>query len=433
MPRRASRASAMRAGVAGVPGQAPPLQAVPPMAAPIRLLRWALYGFVFSLPFDAPGRLPLELTTITGAGFLAVTLLQPRLCYGRRPLALWMFLGYLYAYWMAYVFGGARFTSDALHSSLFYIQGLLIFCACFNLMRDPRIARNVLLTLAVAAAILAVMTVLGLGKAYDTESGRATVFGQNANRAARVLCAGLLILIGLVYGRPRPALRPQWIAWPVAALIGLAMIKGGSRGGLIALAVGLWMFSFAGTTLGTRVRNMVVALVAISLAAWGAWQSPLMKERIQLAQQGNMAKREVIFPAALQMFKSKPIVGWGPGNQYNLAVRLGLPPRLHLTRDTHNLFLEVLTATGILGAIPYFTGLWLCCWGAWKARRGIEGILPAAQMAALMVGNLSGNYIQLKLQWVLLAYAMASWVYLTAKVARPTMPTAVAARRARWG
>jgi O-antigen ligase len=433
MPRRASRASAARAGAPGVPSQAPPLQAVPPMAAPIRLLRWALYGFVFSLPFDAPGRLPLELTTITGAGFLAVTLLQPRLCYGRRPLALWMLLGYLYAYWMAYVFGGARFTSDAMHSSLFYIQGLLIFCACFNLMRDPRIARNVLLTLAVAVAILAVMTILGLGKAYDTESGRATVFGQNANRAARVLCAGLLILIGLVYGRPRPALRPQWIAWPVAALIGLAMIKGGSRGGLIALAVGLWMFSFAGTTLGTRVRNMAVALVAISLAAWGAWQSPLMKQRIQLAQQGNMAKREIIFPAALQMFKSKPIVGWGPGNQYNLAVRLGLPPRLHLTRDTHNLFLEVLTATGILGAIPYFTGLWLCCWAAWKARRGIEGILPAAQMAALMVGNLSGNYIQLKLQWVLLAYAMASWMYLTAKVARPKMPAAVAARRARWG
>jgi O-antigen ligase len=418
--------------MAAVPGQ-PPLQAVPQVAPPIGLLRWALYGFVFSLPFDAPGRLPIELTTITGAGFLAVTLLQPRLCYGRRPGALWLFLGYLYAYWMAYVFGGARFTSDAVHSTLFYIQGVMILCACFNLMRDPRIARTALMTLAFAVTILAVMTIFGIGKAYDTESGRAMVFGQNANRAARVLCAGLLIVIGLAYGRPRPALHPRWIAWPVAALIGLAMIKGGSRGGLLALAVGLWMFSFAGTTLGTRVRNMVVSLVAIGLAAWGAWQSPLMKQRIQLAQQGNMAKREVIFPAALQMFKSKPIVGWGPGNQYMLAVRLGLPPRLHQTRDTHMLFLEVLTAAGLLGAIPYFTALWLCCWGAWKARRGIEGILPAAQMAALMVGNLSGNYIQLKLQWVLLAYALASWVYLTPKAARPSAPSAAAARRARWG
>ncbi|MGE5290304.1 MAG: O-antigen ligase family protein [Micromonosporaceae bacterium] len=406
---------------------------MPLVASPSRLLRWALYGFVFSLPFDAPGRLPLELTTLTGAGFLAVTVLQPGLCYGRRPLVFWLLFAYQYAYWLAYVFGGAQFTSDAVHSSVFYIQGLLIFLACFNLMRDPRIARNVLLTLAVAVTILALMTILGIGKAFDTESGRQMVLGQNANRAARMLCAGLLILVGLVFGRPQPGLRPKWIAWPIAAVIGLAMILGGSRGGLVALAVGLWMFSFAGNTLGIRIRNTLVAMVAIGLAAWGAWQSPVMQQRILLASQGNLAKREIIFPAALQMFKAKPLYGWGPGNQYALAVRLGLPPALHQTRDTHNLFLEVLTATGILGAVPYFTALWLCLWAAWKARRGIEGILPLAQMMALGVGNLTGNYIQFKLQWLILAYAMASWVYLTAKPVRVAAPTRAELRRRRWG
>jgi hypothetical protein len=75
----------------------------------------------------------------------------------------------------------------------------------------------------------------------------------------------------------------------------------------------------------------------------------------------------------------------------------------------------------------------LCCWGAWKARRGTEGILPAAQMIALLVGNLSGNYIALKLQWVLLAYALASYRYLTPRVLRPTVSPTIAARRARWG
>lgn len=126
-------------------------------------------------------------------------------------------------------------------------------------------------------------------------------------------------------------------------------------------------------------------------------------------------------------------MGWGPANQYTLAVRLGLPPRLHLTRDTHNLFLEVLTSTGLLGAIPYLLGLSMCCLAAWKARRGTEGILPAAQMAALLVGNLSGNYIMLKLQWVLLAYAMASWTYLTARYSHARPPSPADLRRARSG
>ena len=410
-----------------------PLQAYPSGARPSRLLQWALYGFVFSLPFDAPGRLPLELTTLTGAGFLAVTLLSPRVCYGRRPAALWWFLGYVYIYWLAYVLGGARFTSDALRSSLFYIQGLMIFCSCFNLMRHEGVARRVLLTLMIAAAILAVMTVLGIGKIVDSDTQRATVFGQNANRAARVLCAGLLTAIGLVFGRARAAFRPSAMAWPIAGLIGLAMIMGGSRGGLLALAVGLWTFALAGKTFGIRLRNMVVAMVAIGLAGWGALQSPLMQRRIQLAAQGNFAGRQEIFPAAFQLFKNRPLTGWGASNQYMLAVRLGLPPALHLTRDTHNLFLEVLTSTGLAGAIPFLTGLGLCCLGAWKARHGSEGILPAAQMVALLAGNMSGNYIVLKLQWVLLAYAMASWVFLTPHQPAPSAPSRAALRRQRWG
>jgi hypothetical protein len=49
-----------------------------------------------------------------------------------------------------------------------------------------------------------------------------------------------------------------------------------------------------------------------------------------------------------------------------------------------------------------------------------------------MVGNLTGNYIVLKLQWVLLAYAMASWVWLTPKQ-RPAPAPPGALRRARMG
>src|SRR5262249_40340627 len=274
---------------AGYPGAVPGPR-------PSMFLRWALYGFVFSLPFDAPNRLPLELTTMTGAMFLAVCLTQPGLCFGRRPAVTWWFLGYLYVYWAAYVVGGAQYTNDAARSSLFYIQGLLIFVACFNLMRDPKIARNVLIVLAAAALVLSVMTILGIGKSMDSETQRATVFGQNANRAARVLLAGALICVGLVVGGPQVALRPSWIAWPAMAVIVLAMIMGGSRGGLIAFAAGLWMFSMTGGSIGVRIRNIVVTLLLLAGAAVAALKSPLMQERLEMAAHGNLAQRQVIFP-----------------------------------------------------------------------------------------------------------------------------------------
>jgi O-antigen ligase len=422
---------------AATPAPPPPAGAFPAPAtpAPGRLVRWVLYAFAFSLAFDAPDQLPLEPSTIMGAVFILATMLQPRACYGRRPAALWWFTGYLYVYWLAFVLTPSSNLPGAVRASLFYVHGLLILWAASNLMRHRDVARRVLLSLVFAAAILAIMTILGLGKIRETHSGRAVVFGQDPNFAARCLSIGLLSVIGLAYGRPHSALRPRILVWPIAAVIAVAMILGGSRGGLLALAFGLWTFSFSGNTLGARIKNTTVALFAIGLCSWGALQSPLMKRRLVEAEAGDMAKREEIFPASWQMFKDRPLTGWGQSNQAVLARRLRLPPERWPTRDTHNLFLEVLTGTGVLGTIPFLMGLWLCTWSAWKARRGLEGILPFAHCAALLLANLSVNFIMLKLHWLLLGYALASSSFVTPPRFAPLPgPLSKAAqRRLRWG
>jgi O-antigen ligase len=385
---------------------------------PNTAIRWTLYLFVLSLPLDAPGRLPVELSSLTGAIFLLATLTQPRICYGRRPSAFWWFITYLYVYWLAYVLA-PHFQSGLItaKSFLFYVQCILIFLATFNLMRYDVVTRRILITLVIAGMILAIMTVLGIGRTA-TESGRAVVLGQNPNYAARYLGAGLIALIGITYDRAKSVFRPRFIIWPLAAILGLAMIMGGSRGGLLALAGGLWTFSLAGKTIGIRIRNTVVSLLLIGLATWGALQSPLMQRRLEQAQQGNFAKRQEVFPAAWQMFKDRPLTGWGPSNQTVLAIRLRLPPSLHLTRDTHNLLLELLTATGAMGTIPFVMGVWLCCWAAWKARRGPEGILPTAFAVSMFLSNMSDNFIVFKLQWLLLAYALASGYFRTPHATR---------------
>jgi O-antigen ligase len=423
---------------AATPGPQPPVGAyMPPPATPAPgiLVRWVLYAFAFSLAFDAPGQLPLEPSTVMGALFILATMLQPRACYGRRPAALWWFAGYLYVYWLAFVLTPSSNLPGAVRASLFYVHGLLILWAASNLMRHREVARRVLLTLVFAAAILAIMTILGLGRIRETHSGRAVVFGQDPNFAARSLSIGLLSVIGLAYGRPHSALRPRFIAWPIAAVIAVAMILGASRGGLLALAFGLWTFSFLGDTLGARVKNTTIALFAIGLCSWGALQSPLMKRRLAEAEAGDMAQRQEIFPASWQMFKERPLTGWGQSNQFVLARRLRLPPERWPTRDTHNLFLEILTGTGVMGTIPFLMGLWLCGWSAWKARRGPEGILPTAHCAALLMANLSVNFIMLKVHWLLLAYALASAAFVPPPQFAPLPNRASTSRhrRRRWG
>lgn len=395
-------------GAAFSVGAQPVLVAAPPAPQPGRLVRWALYGFMFSLAFDAPGRLPIELTTMTGALFLLAALWQPRLCFGRFPRAFWWFLAYLYVYWLASVIGETQHRVDVVRSFLFAFQAMLIFLVAFNLMRFEDVARRAWIALGIAAVVLAGMTVLGIMTKIGAGSQRVTVFGQNPNRAGILLGIGMLAVIGLSFVRPSRSSRSHWLAWPGAALIGMAMIKGGSRGSLIAMAMGLWIFSFAGRSLGVKVRNAAIAVLALSFLGWLASRSPVMQHRIALAQAGDLAGRQNIFPAAWHMFKEKPLIGWGPDNQYVLAVRLGLPPALWPSRDTHNLVLEVLTGTGIAGSVPIFLGFWLCFWAAWRARAGPEGILPLALLMTMLVADMSGNYIVLKLQWAILAYAAAS-------------------------
>jgi O-antigen ligase len=153
--------------------------------------------------------------------------------------------------------------------------------------------------------------------------------------------------------------------------------------------------------------------------------------------ENNMAGREKIFPAAWDMFKDKPLIGWGPtDNMYELEkrVRIIKDPTIYKrsasnkgAMDTHNMFLDVLTSTGLFGAVPLFICVILCMMAAWRAHRGSEGALPLAMVFTVIVINMSGNWIASKLDWLMMAYALASASILFAvsrrqPVAKPASP-----------
>lgn len=407
--------------VAAVARALPPAVRTSPAPEAIHwVVRWAFYLFVASVPFEYPGRsIPLEVTTITGCIFLVATIVQPARCFGRAPSALWSFVVFLYFFWVSFAVGGGAYPGEAVKSFATLLQLVLIFWAAYNLLRDDRIATGALLTLGLASAALAVLTVFG---GYQTElardSGRVAMLEQNANRAGLVLAAGALALVGLTYARRPPVFRPRFLVWPLLIVIVLAMLKGSSRGSLLALVVGLWTFTVSGPTLFAKVRNTLGVILAVTLLSWAVWQTPLMRSRVERAENLDLAGREVIMPTAARMFLERPVFGWGPNqNKYELAYRL--PGQEYDRRDTHNLVLEVLTSTGLFGAIPFALGTGLCLWGAWRSRRGAHGALPFALAAAMMTANMSSNYIAFKLHWLVFAYGAAAG----SLVARRSIPS----------
>ena len=70
--------------------------------SPMRLIRYAYYAFVFSIPFDAAdigiGSGLGALSRLLGFMCVMVALLQPSLCFRLPPKAFWCFAGYLYIF-----------------------------------------------------------------------------------------------------------------------------------------------------------------------------------------------------------------------------------------------------------------------------------------------------------------------------------------------
>lgn len=376
------------------------------------MIRWSLYLFVATLPFEIPDhRLPIDYPTAAACVFLVATMRHPRLCYSRLPWAALWFAIYLYLFIVAMAFGNPFHLGEVFKYFLWLLQLWFVLWAGSNLLRVEPVARSTLLSFGLACFVRAALQVVGFGRtSHEVWTGgeRVTAFGQNANMCAMILGAGIIALVGLSSLGRRALPFPRWLVWPFSATIGVALIETGSRGGLLALAMGLVVFFLAAKGSRTFLRNAVIGVLALGFMAAAATHSTMMRSRLEAsAQEGALAGRQNIYPTALEMFLERPVLGWGPvNNKYVLGGRLA--EQLRRRRGTHDIMLEVLTSTGMLGGFPFVIGILLAVAAGVQARNGRHGSLPIALTTVVAITNTSGDWIASKLLWVVMAYVLAA-------------------------
>jgi len=399
------------------------------------LVRCAFYVFIFSLLFEWPDRpIPMEIPTLIGFIYLAFTLLQPKVCYRYFPKEFWFYA--VYTLFLALLCGFVKRQDDAIKLLTLMVQIFFLMWSGYNLMRYERIMKTALMTLVISCSAISVMQLLGVAATqwefYDAGS-RTSVLGQNPNNMANNISLGLVALMGFAFGRNKTSLGAKYVAAPLAAIMVGAIIDTGSRGALIALGIGFAAFAVRGKTLWAKTKSLVIVLAVLGGLVLAVLQTPSLVSRYEQTLNGNdMSGRENIFPTAWGMFKEKPFIGWGPiDNMYELGRRLqimyGGPVGPDGSKDTHNMFLDVLTSTGLFGTVPLLICVILCLLAAWRARRGSRGALPIVMVITVILINMSGNWIASKLDWLMMACALASANLLHAvrprlAAANPTSP-----------
>ena len=298
---------------------------------------------------------PLEGQFSSGAGGLSVTKLAGYVCIAaffyalirnRRPIVFErgqaLVLGILGI--ALFSTAWADHTSAAITTTTRYASFAAIYVIVTQFGHDRVLQRRIAWTLTVTCTIAA-----GLGLYYYLYGGAelATLPHAQQNDFAFILATSLPFMFFLLGGTR--ALRPVLLAG--IALVSAAIVLSLSRGALLGLAAGFFVFVL------TDRRRLQVTVTAGVVAAVGTLlvihsNPQRFHEALSLKQnvaQENVSTRFGAWGAAARLASDHPLIGVGPGNfQFHYNELTGQPLGTFTLTVAHNALLDVGAELGLV-------------------------------------------------------------------------------------
>lgn len=419
---------AVSAGAAPRPLRPPARAGMKPLrrridVLPPAMVRFTLYLFVISIPFEA---LPISevlagrfsLARAAGLLLFFAALFHPRTALRRPHAAVWWF-----GLWIALVAARIPFQ-DPLIASMSWeyvrqiVQMIALLWIASNVLRSTPVWRRTLVLFACACAGLALVQAAG-GVAIRTGLGeRVTTMGENPNTIGTLLAIALVVAIGLARTLVRGWLRIALLA--VCVPMAIELVRTGSRAAMLALVTGLLVMTVRSRGFGGKMKAALVAIPLLAGFLLVVSSSETARNRIQQTfEEGRFARREQIVPLVVDMIREKPLIGWGPEQHVR-----ELGTRMDVERmDEHNLFLWVLNEGGLLAFVPFMIAALLAVREADRGRHVGRGTLMLGLVAALFLANMANSYHNRKFSWLILALSIS-----TPRMRRVSAPSGAAAR-----
>ena len=385
-------------------------QRIPP------IVRWSFLLFAFSLPFENI-ELPiltgvLTLSKIAGVFFFVVYFfyynsLSQKRSFPDHPPAVWWFMGYVAIFTVKGLFISEEYVSPFLIFLSTWVQLVGFFWIAPGLLKEEKMARSVLLTYAIASAILAIGMVLrvpGLSPEIARDN-RETVLGMNEGTTSFFMVVALTVLIGLRLNIAFKHFVSKTLLLVLAVPVLVAMVRTGTRVEIMAFIIGCLLYLLPSRWSKRKGTAIILTMLGVVALVYMVSHNPYVLERWkQVYYEGSLSTRETIYPTAIGMILERPILGWDPVSfRFELGKRLGIP-----SRNAHNFVLDLLLQVGIVGTIPFLVGLWLCGRAAWSARRGRLGLLPLVLLLVTLITNMAATYTERKAFWLVLSLAVAA-------------------------
>lgn len=383
-----------------------------------RLLLAFLFLLYANVPLIFPALAPLAPAQTVAVAGLGVLFLERTLA--RRGFVLVWPDGYLLLAFLG-VATMSSFTAlwmrHSVEQTLVLAKFVAIYLLIVNTVESWGRLRRVLAVMAIAGLFPALGTLRNawIGNLVEGDRAGWTGIFANPNDLAYALVVlfplGLAIAIGARGWRKLAMLA-------ILATFATAIFLSYSRGGLLGFLVVLGLSFLAWSPRWARLPGLVAGAVAVGFVLtsyWGRGEgfSDLMAD-------ATMQQRLDTVEAALAMLADRPLLGVGLGCSalgWPLYADPGVATEGWL--HSHNTFAQVLSETGLLGAVPFLLLLGLSLWRshhvarAWRRaghreRARLAGAVGIALWGFLACG-LAGGHVLSWFPYLLLGLASAAW------------------------
>ena len=375
------------------------------------IVRWSFLLFIASLGFDTDlGIEDFSSARLAGFLFFASFLFYHNPLSRKRslpsmPPVMWWFVIYVAIFALHGLFLPAEYSRQFFVRFFTLLQSILFIWIASDVLKDEKIAKNALFAYSMASIILALGLIFSL-PGFDVEGDvgveRAEVMGASGHSFA----LAIVVMVGLWQNLSHKRLVQSVLMFVSMLALSRALLYTGARSAFLASMMGLSVYLFPYLKHRWRIGHVIFGVIAIASLAYVAVNTPVFYERWrEFSEEGKTSGRDRIFAEAYVMISERPLLGWQP---VQFEYELGRRTQVRFTRAAHSMYLHLLMEVGVVGAVPFLIGLWLCGWGAWKARNRYLGLLPLALLVATIASGIGSNTIKWKTLWFVLAVTIAA-------------------------
>ena len=366
---------------------------------------WVLYLFSFSLIFEyweAFGLIKyLSVGALTGYLYLFSTLANKKIRYNKKevrnysiPIVIFFILLTI----MSLLNYESVSKISWFNMSIFQCIILFILITIHLSNREPQVAKNALTSYSLGALLLVILSNFGLGMNYSYDM-RLTLFGNPPNGLGFMIAIAIIIILSLVFENKNNYNKTRFLFLiPIPFMLKL-IAETASRGAFVTLSIGLLFFIiFINMKKIYKIYFSVISLLSAILIVIFMLQSDVLRTRLLLTlTTGDISERSEIFTNFSMLFEN-PIFGVGETGYYRIANKV-----LKRFQAPHNVFIELLIYTGIVGFILYSLFLYQILQRVIHTYKYQQYLLPGILFLMTLMLFLNGQGLFIKLVWLIFA------------------------------